>query len=245
LSVEVVVVQFELIVNSMGILGMIPIFLLVLLMLWGFIGGSGRTRTLSLVAFLGYLFAAIGWLVVTMERMNMPLMDWSLAQYIDFGARGIWLFLFAVYCFIWAFPDLINERKWLVIVLLVLPIVYEILMIGAFSIDPVLYQDAWLVTDVILVTIYMALITLYATIRYVGQDRVKGTSRVIWIWLTLIGVLVWFFGEFLLGISQLLSLPGWDSFFSSIGLAIVSAHTIGWWIILIGFIFQRRAIQAG
>jgi hypothetical protein len=243
--VEVVNVQFELLVNSMGILGMIPIFLLVLLMLWGFMGGSGRTRTLSLLAFLGYLFVAIGWLVVTMERMNMPLMEWPLARYIDFGARGFWLFLLAVYSFIWALPDLINERKWLVIVLIILPIVYEILMIGAFSIAPALYHDAWLATEVVLVTIYMALIPLYATIRYVGQDRIKGSPRIMWIWLTLIGVLVWFLGEFLLGISQLLSMPGWDSFYSSIGLAIVSAHAIGWWIILLGNFFQRRALQAG
>ncbi|MFW9886942.1 MAG: hypothetical protein ACFFER_02095, partial [Candidatus Thorarchaeota archaeon] len=133
--------QFELLVNSMGIIGMIPIFLLVLLMLWGFIGGSGRTRTLSLLAFLGYLFVAIGWLVVTMERINIPLMDWSLARYIDFGVRGIWIFLLAVYCFIWALPDFINERKWLVIVLLILPIVYEVLMIGTFSIVSSPYRD--------------------------------------------------------------------------------------------------------
>ncbi|MFX0054224.1 MAG: hypothetical protein ACFFAX_05795 [Promethearchaeota archaeon] len=237
--------QFELLVNSMGIIGMIPIFLLVLLMLWGFIGGSGRTRTLSLLAFLGYLFVAIGWLVVTMERMNMPLMDWALARYIDFGVRGIWLFLLAVYCFIWALPDLINDRKWLVIVLLILPIIYEVFMIGTFAIAPGLYQGAWLATEVVLVTIYMALIPLYTTFRYVGQDRVKGTARVMWIWLTLIGVLIWFFGEFLLGISQLLSMPGWDSFFSSIGLAIVSTHAIGWWIILLGNFFQRRALQTG
>ncbi|MFX1261286.1 MAG: hypothetical protein ACFFAZ_04300 [Promethearchaeota archaeon] len=237
--------QFELLVNSMGIIGMIPIFLLVLLMLWGFIGGSGRTRTLSLLAFLGYLFVAIGWLVVTMERMNMPLMDWSLARYIDFGVRGIWLFLLAVYCFIWALPDLINERKWLVIVLLILPIVYEALMIGTFSIVSSPYRDAWLVTDAVFVTIYMALIPLYTTIRYVGQDRIKGTARVMWIWLTLIGVLIWFFGELLLGSSQLLNMPGWNSFFSSIGLTVVSTHAIGWWIILLGNFFQRRALQAG
>jgi hypothetical protein len=176
----------------------------------------------------------------------LTLTDWSnWVRWVDFGARGIWLFLLVVYVIILAFPDFFSERKWAVIVVLIGPIVYEILLYADFAISGATYGPARLATELVLVVLYMAVIPLYATYQYTRQDRISGSSRVMWIWLVFLGLLVWFFGEFILGASQLWQLPGYASFFSEIGLAVVSTHTIGWWIILVSYIFQRRAIQSG
>ncbi|MFW9845598.1 MAG: hypothetical protein ACFFD6_02535 [Candidatus Thorarchaeota archaeon] len=236
--------QFDLSYYSMEILGTIPVILLVLLMWWGFVRGSGRTRTLSLLAFLGYLFVAIGWFAMTIPFLGAASISWVV--------KGIWLYLLAVYCFIWALPDLMNERKWLVIILLILPIFFEVLALqlvfggwGYFTPGSLTLQKAAIITDAVLLITYMAWFPLYCTIRYVTQDRIKGTARVRWIWLTLIGVLIWFFGEFLEILTAILGIPSSDYLFGIIGLAIIPARIIGWWIMLIGYFFQRRVIQAG
>ncbi|MFX0106697.1 MAG: hypothetical protein ACFE7R_00255 [Candidatus Hodarchaeota archaeon] len=239
--------QFQVLVNNLSLLGLIAIALLILVMLFGIIRGSGRSRTLALLGFLGFLSAAIGWVVVGFVRTGViNLADWALwGRYIDFGTRGIWLFLLAAYAIILGFPDFLRERKWAIIVVLIGPIIYEILMYGTFSISSDIYETAWLVTGLILAIMYMLVIPLFATLRYVKQDGIRGTPQVKWIWVVLLGVLIWFFGELVLGASQLLQLPGWNSFFGEIGLMIVSAHVFGWWIILVGYILQMRAIQSG
>ncbi len=117
-------------------------------------------------------------------------------------------------------------------------------MFGAFAINSNMYAPAWLATGLVLAILYMVLIPLYATYVYTRQDRIRGSPQVMWIWVVLIGLLFWFFGEAVLGLSQMLQWPGWNSFFSETAVAIVGSHTIGWYLILIGFFFQRRAIQS-
>ncbi|MFW9966674.1 MAG: hypothetical protein ACFFEA_05915 [Candidatus Thorarchaeota archaeon] len=239
--------QFEIIVNSMGILAMIPAFLLMLLMLYGVFTDTGRNRTLALLGFVAFLCAAVGFLTVSLTRVNILTgLDWAnWGRYLNFGLRGIWLFLLVMYMMVLAFPDFLSARKWLVIVAIIGPIIYEILMFSTFSISSTTYGQAWLLTGLVLSILYMALIPLYATLRYTQLDRFRGSSQVKWVWLVLIGLLFWFIGELVLGLSQLLELPGWNSFFSGIGLMIVSAITIGWWLILLGYVFFGRTSQSG
>ncbi|MFW9944345.1 MAG: hypothetical protein ACFFB7_05050 [Candidatus Sifarchaeia archaeon] len=239
--------QFELLVSSMGLLGTIAIFLVALFMLWGIFSRSGRGRTLSLLGFLVAILAATGWLVVDFAKSGIiSLTDWNAwGRYVDFGVRGIWMFLLLIYVIMWGLPDFLSQRKWAVIIFLIVPIIYEILMYGTFAIDSITFGPAWLATGLVLAILYMAIIPLYATVVYTRQDRIRGTSGVIWIWLAMVGLLVWFLGELVLGISQILQLPGWNSWFSAIGATIASAHVIGWFLLFIGFALQARTSQAG
>ncbi|MFW9794689.1 MAG: hypothetical protein ACFFEE_10330 [Candidatus Thorarchaeota archaeon] len=236
--------QYQLLVESLGLLSLLLLFLLLLLMLWGIIRGTGRSRNLSLMGFLISLFVIIGWIVVSLSRQGIITgMDWiEWGRYVDFGVRGLWLFLIFMYMALWAFPDHISEKKWILIVALILPLIYEILMFVAFAYYPD-FIEMWLALEVITVVIYMAIVPLYATFRYTKQENVRGTPRVLWIWVTFLGVLLWFIGEFVLGISMLFQLPGYDSYFSDLGAIIMSTHTLGWLVMLLGFVFQRRAIQ--
>ncbi|MFX1603134.1 MAG: hypothetical protein ACFFCK_06570, partial [Promethearchaeota archaeon] len=186
--------QFELVVSSMGLLGTAAIILVALFMLWGIFSRTGRGRNLSLIGFLIAILAAIGWIVVELAQSGIiTLADWNAwGRYVDFGLRGIWMFLLLIYVIMWALPDFLSQRNWAVIVFLLLPIIYEILMYGTFAIDSITYGPAWLVTGLVLAILYMALIPLYTTVVYTRQDRIRGTSGVIWIWLAMVGLLVWF-----------------------------------------------------
>ncbi len=236
--------QHELLVNSFGLLGLLILILLLLLMLWGVVSGTGRSRNLSLMGFLISLFVIIGWLVVSLIRMGIyTWSDWNeWGRYLDFGVRGLWLFLIFMYMAIWAFPDHISEKKWILIVALILPLIYEILMFVAFTYPD--FIEMFLALEVITIVIYMAIVPLYATFRYTKQERVRGTPRVLWIWVTSLGVFLWFIGEFLLGVGMLFQLPGISSYFSDLGAIIVSTIALGWFVMLLGFVFQRRAIQS-
>ena len=231
-------------VNGMGLLSIVLLFLLILFFLVGIIRNLGRTRNLSLFGFLISIFALIGWVVVTLIRMGIAsITDWiQWGRYVDFGVRGIWAFLLLMYVVVWAFPDYFNERKWALIVALILPLIYEVLMFVAFS--DLAFINAFLASDVILIVIYMAIIPLYATVNYIRQDRIRGTPRVKWIWVTLLGLMFWFIGELVLGVSMWFQLPGYDSYFSTLGVTIMVTHTIGWIVLLIGFVFQERSIQS-
>ncbi|MHA2428760.1 MAG: hypothetical protein ACXADB_12125 [Candidatus Hermodarchaeia archaeon] len=87
----------------------------------------------------------------------------------------------------------------------------------------------------------MILIPLFATFQYTRQDRNRGSPKLLWTWIILIGGIIWAIGLALLYGGILFMLPGYDSFFSQLALTMVSCFTIGWYLILIGFIFQRRA----
>ncbi|MHA2303679.1 MAG: hypothetical protein ACXACD_22305, partial [Candidatus Thorarchaeota archaeon] len=138
--------QFELLVNSISLLGLIPVFLLILLMLWSIYTSTGRGRTLSFVAFLISVSVAVAWATTTLTRMGIlsrdfPSSDWTIwGQYLDWGFRGAYMFLIAIYVIVWAFPDFFSERKWAFIVALIGSIVYEILMFSAFSISYSMYS---------------------------------------------------------------------------------------------------------
>ncbi|MFW9891169.1 MAG: hypothetical protein ACFFFO_03145 [Candidatus Thorarchaeota archaeon] len=237
--------QNVLLVDAFGLLGSLALILLLILMIWGIIVGTGRSRNLSIVGFLVSLFVIVGWIVTTITRMGIiPIIDWiRWGRHVEFGMRGLWLFMIFVYMFIWAFPDLLSERKWILVAALILPLIYELMMFIAFSSVPSVFIETFLALEVITVVIYLGIIPLYAAFRYTRQERVQGTPRVPWIWLTEIGVLIWFVGEFILGIGMLFQLPGYDSFISDLSVVTISTHAIGWLVMFLGFIFQRRAIQ--
>lgn len=236
--------QNVLLIDSFGLLGSLALILLLILMLWGTISGTGRSRNLSLLGFLISFFVIVGWIVTTFSRLGITsFLDWvNWGRYVDFGVRGLWLFLIFIYMFMWAFQDVLSEKKWILLIALILPLVYEIVMLIAFGNSA--FIDMWLALEVVYVVIYLGLIPFYATFSYTRQERVRGTPRVIWIWVTLIGVLLWFIGEFILGIGMLFQLPGYDSWISDLFVIIIIAHALGWLVMLLGFIFQRRAIQA-
>ncbi|UCH04098.1 MAG: hypothetical protein JSW05_11020 [Candidatus Thorarchaeota archaeon] len=238
--------QFELLVQSLTLLQMIPVILVMLLMLWGVFAGTGRSRNLSLLSFLIALSYAISLLSVSAIRMDwITMTDWvNWGSYVGGGMIGIYLALLIIYVTIWAFPNFFSEHKWAIIVALIGPIVYELLH---FMSGTELSSDlglAWAATYLILAVLYMAVIPLYATFHYTRQDRIRGSPLVKWTWVVLIGLLFWFFGEATVALSVIMQWPGYLSFFSEIGVTIVSMPTIGWYLILVGFVFQRRAIQS-
>jgi hypothetical protein len=234
--------QFELFVHSLGLLGLIPVVLMVILGLWGVFTSSGRQRTLLLLGFLIFLSVFLAQLVVQLTRLGfLPYSAWSLwGQYVDFGMIGFYMFLIVLYAIILAFPTFFNERKWIIIVPLIGLIVYEALMYSANAISFALYGAAWLWTGLVLAILFMIVIPLYATFQYTRQDRIRGSPQVIWIWVFMLGALIWAIATSLLFGGWLFQLPGYDSFFSSLAMTMVSSLTIGWYLILVGFIFQRR-----
>ncbi len=239
---EAVFLQFELFVHSLGLLGLIPVVLMIVLALWGVLTSSGRQRTLLLLGFLIFLSVLIGQVVVQLTRLGiLPYSAWSLwGQYVDLGMIGFYMLLIVIYAIILAFPAFFNERKWIIIFPLIGFIVYEALMYSANAISFILYGNAWFATGLILAILFMIVIPLYATFQYTRQDRIRGSPNVLWIWLFMLGTLIWAIAISLLFGGWLFMLPGYDSFFSSLGLTMVSALTIGWYLILIGFFFQLR-----
>ncbi|MFW9961898.1 MAG: hypothetical protein ACFFDV_12835 [Candidatus Thorarchaeota archaeon] len=238
--------QFEAVVIAISALGVVPIFLLIILTLYGVFKNTGRAKNLSLLGFLIFLSTAVAWLTVSLTRMGIfsyvsPSSDWVIwGRYVDFGFIGIYMFLIAGYVTYLEFQDFFKIGM---IIYLIGLIVYEVLMFSAFSISLALFGPAWLIMGLILSTLYMAIIPLFATIRYVKRDRIRGSPQVTWIWVIMLGLLFWFFGHLILGASQILMLPGYNSFFSELGVAITSLQMIGWFIILIGYFFQVRTSQ--
>jgi len=238
--------QFGDLANTIALLEMIPVILVMLLALWGVFKSTGRNRNLALLTFLISLcfFATV--LVITSFRMGLiTLTDWiGWGLYIDFGIRGIFYFLILVYVIIWAYPGLFSERIWLVIVALIGPIIFEILMYLNFGVSTI-YSTAFWLTLLVLALLYMAVIPLLAVFRRTRQDDLRGSPIVKWLWLVFFGVLIWFFGEAVLGIGQLLLLPGYSSISSELAIATISAHTIGWYLILVGYFLQGRTSKSG
>jgi hypothetical protein len=234
--------QFEMYVNNIGLLSLVPVVLLIILTLWGVFTSSGRRRTLSLLGFLMFLSVLASQLVLNLTRLNiLSSIDWALwGVYVDFGMMGFYMFLILLYAIIFAFPDFFNARKWIFILPLIGAIIYWGLMVGALAFSS-LYETAWLATGLVLVILYMILIPLYATFQYTRQDRNRGSPKVIWTWVILLGGIIWAIGLAYFFGGWLLMLPGYASFFSQFALTIVSLFTTGWFLILIGFIFQRRA----
>ncbi|MHA2428203.1 MAG: hypothetical protein ACXADB_09290 [Candidatus Hermodarchaeia archaeon] len=232
--------QFELLVNSTGLLGLIPVFIMVILTLWGVFTRTGRQRILSLLGFLTFVCVAGAQLFIQLTRLGfIYLFIWTnLGVYVDFGLKGAYIFLIVIYAIILAFPDFFNARKWIVIVPLIGLIVYEILMYYALAVSFVLYGSAWLVTALALVVLFMIVIPLYGTFQYTRQDRIRGSPKVKWMWIVTLGGLVWagalmaLFGGWYLGLDL--------SFFSSLSATLVSLLTIGWYMILVGYFFQLR-----
>jgi len=165
--------QFELMVNSIGLVSLIPVFLLIILTLWGVFTSSGRGRMLSLLGFLIFLSVAGAQLVVQLTRLLiLPLFYWSFwGTYIDFGLKGVYIFLIVIYAIILAFPDFFSARKWIVIFPLIGFIAYEILMYNALAISFLLYGNAWLITTLVLVVLFMMVIPLYGTFQYTRQTE--------------------------------------------------------------------------
>jgi hypothetical protein len=168
--------------------------------------------------------------------------DWGLwARYVNFGFIGVYTFLIVAYVTYLAFPDYFRRA---IIVYFIGSIVYEILMYSAFAISLATYAPAWLATGLVLTVLYMAVIPLFATLKYTRGDGISGSPQVKWIWIIMVGLLLWFFGQLILGASQILQMPGYDSFFSEIGLMITSTQVIGWYLIFVGFVFQARTSQS-
>ena len=234
--------QFEMFVNNIGLLSLIPVVLLIVLTLWSVFTSSGRRRTLSFLGFLMFLSVLASQLTLNLERLNMlPHLAWEQwGIYVDFGMMGFYMFLILLYAIIFAFPEFFNARKWIFILPLIGSIIYWGLMVGTLAVSA-LYQTAWLATGLVLVILYMILIPLFATFQYTRQDRNRGSPKIIWTWVILLGGLIWGIGLAYFFGGWLLLLPGYASFFSQFALTIVSAFTIGWYLILIGFFFQRRA----
>jgi hypothetical protein len=232
--------QFELMVNSIGLVSLIPVFLLIILTLWGVLTSSGRGRILSLLGFLIFLSVAGAQLVVQLTRLLiLPMFFWSIwGTYIDFGLKGFYIFLIVIVAIILAFPDFFSARKWIVIFPLIGLIAYEILMYNALAISFLLYGNAWLITALALVVLFMIVIPLYGTFQYTRQDRIRGSPKVKWMWLITLGNLLWagalitLFGGWYLGLDL--------TFFSSLSATIVSLLAISWYLILIGYFFQLR-----
>jgi hypothetical protein len=170
--------------------------------------------------------------------------DWvNWGAYVNFGMRGPIYFLLVIFVTIWAVPDFFSERKWAVIIALLGPIVYELLMFSYFAISNI-YAPAFWFTMLVVSLLYMAVIPLMATIQRTRKDDVRGSARVIWFWVVLIGILLWFFGDAILAAEQFLQLPGYANVNDELSLLLNSAHASGWYLILIGFIFQQRASKA-
>ncbi|MHA2002762.1 MAG: hypothetical protein ACW960_01540 [Candidatus Thorarchaeota archaeon] len=237
--------QLELLANSIALLEIIPVILVMLLTLWGVFKSTGRSRILSLLALLISLLFATTWLSITLFKFGLiTATDWAnWAVYVDFGLRGIYYFLILVYVTIWAFPDFFSVRKWAVIVALIGPILFEVLMYLNFGVSNI-YAPAFWFTMLILTLLYMAVIPLIATIRRTQQDDLRGSPQVKWIWLVFVGLLFWFFGEALIAIGQSLHLPGYASLSSELAIMTISAHAIGWYLIMVGFVFQGRTSQS-
>jgi hypothetical protein len=227
-------------VNNIGLLGLIPVFLLIILTLWATVTSTGRTRTLALLGFLIFLSVVIGQMAVQLTRLLIaPPGFWGTwGMYIDFGTMGIYMFLIVLYALILAFSNFINERKWIIILPLIGLFAFLILMYNALTISFVLYGDAFLLTGLVLALVYMIVIPLYATFQYTRQEKIRGSPIVIWMWIVMLGTLLWasglagLFGGWYFGLDV--------SFFSALSLTIVSLFTIGWYLILVGYIFQRR-----
>lgn len=234
--------QFELFVNNLGLLSLVPVVLMIILTVWGLMTSSGRQRVLALLGFLIFVSVLVAQVVVQLTRLNiLPISAWTLwGEYVDFGMKGFYMFLILLYAFILAFPDFFNERKWIIILPLIGVIVYWGLMIGALAISAIVYETAWLATGLVLVILYMILLPLYATIHYSREDRNRGSPKLIGTWIITLGGLIWAIGVTLLFSSMLFMLPGYDSFFSQLALTIVSLLTSSWYLILIGFLLQRR-----
>ncbi len=158
--------------------------------------------------------------------------------------KGFYVLLIVLYAIILAFPDFFNERKWIVILPLIGFIAYVGLMVSAFAISFPLYGTAWLATALVLVILYMILIPLYAVFQYTRQDRMRGSPRVIWIWVFMLGTLLWAIGLTMLFGGWLYGLPGFTEFFSAEATMLVSALAIGWYLILISYFFQGRILRA-
>jgi len=241
---EDVSMQFELLVQSLTLLQMIPVILVMLLMLWGVFAGTGRSRNLSLLAFLialSYAIVLLSFAAVKLDWITGT--DWvNWGTYVAGGMTGVYLALLIIYVTIWAFPNFFSERKWAIIVALIGPIVYELLLFSTTPWTAYGLGLAWRATALILGVLYMIVIPLYATFHYTRQDRIRGSPLVKWTWVVLIGLLFWSFGEATIIIAQIMELSGW--FWTEVGLAQVSMQTIGWYLILVGFVFQRRAIQS-
>ncbi|MFX1299787.1 MAG: hypothetical protein ACFFAL_03385 [Promethearchaeota archaeon] len=232
--------QFELMVNSIGLLGLIPVFLLIILTLWAVFTSSGRGRILSLLGFLIFLTVAGAQLTVQLTRLLiLPMFFWSIwGTYIDFGFKGAYIFLIVVYAIILAFPDFFNARKWIVIFPLIGFIAYEILMYYALTWPFFYFGNTWLIYTIVYVLLFMIVIPLYGTFQYTRQDRIRGSPKAKWMWLITLGNLLWagaliaLFGGWYLGLDL--------SFFSSLSATVVSLLTISWYLILIGYFFQLR-----
>jgi hypothetical protein len=237
--------QFYDLINAISLLEIIPVILVIILMLWSVFTRKGRDRNLSFLVFLISLCFTAGSLVVTLMRNNLiTATDWfNWAVYVDFGVRGIFMFLIALYVIIWAYPDFLSQKKWVIIVALIGPIVFEILMFSNFSISTT-YGPAFWITMLVIGLLYMAVIPIMATIHRTRKDDILGSPMVKWIWVVMLGLLFWFFGDAYLALSQFLELPGHLSMTSQGALTIISVHTIGWYLILLGFVFQKRTSQA-
>lgn len=232
--------QFELIVNNIGLVSLIPVFLLIILMLWGVFTSSGRGRTLSLLGFLIFLCVAVAQLTVQMRRLSiLSTLDWNTwGMYVDFGFKGAYIFLIVVYAIILAFPDFFNARKWIVIFPLIGFIAYEILMYNALTWPFFYFGNTWLIYTIIYVILFMIVIPLYGTFLYTRQDRFRGSPKVKWMWIVTLGGVLWAgalitaFGGWYLGLDV--------SFFSSLSATVVSLLAVGWYLILVGYFFQLR-----
>ncbi len=232
--------QFEIIVNNVGLLSLIPVFLLIILMLWGVFTSSGRGRILSLLGFLIFLSVAGAQLTVQLTRLLiLPMFFWSIwGTYIDFGFKGVYIFLIVVYAIILAFQDFFNARKWIVIFPLIGFIAYEILMYYALTLPFFYFGNAWLIYTIIYVILFMIVIPLYGTFLYTRKDRFRGSPKVKWMWIVTLGGVLWagalitVFGGWYLGLDV--------SFFSSLSATVVSLLAVGWYLILVGYFFQLR-----
>ena len=258
--------------SSITIVGLVPVVLMLVLLIWIAATKTGRARTLSLVGLPIPIFYLIR--QITLFALLRPFLDW--AWMIHFASFGIYPYFVALYVTILAFPNLLSERKWVAFVALIGPIAYELatfIDVGLFASSTTLWTEfvpptqegyavymphvphAYLVTTLVYLTVYLVIVPLYAVYRYTRLDRIRGTPRAKWVWLALIGLLLWFIADALTWGGWLVQTwAGWEQFWYSYtdhGWAVIvgkfeallpaAVSAISWYIIFIGMLFMQRS----
>jgi hypothetical protein len=146
---------------------------------------------------------------------------------------GISPLFLVYYSVVLAFPDFFKRYLWLII----LPV------IGFVALEIVVILALWTVllyaVLIIYQTIYILIIPLIATYYYLQLDKIRGTPRVKWILVTVLGVVLWFIAMAIMYFfPQFMLVPSFPNPGVLVPLAIGG---IGWWIILIGSFMDMRA----
>lgn len=198
-----------------------------LLQLINTITTTGRKRILSLLAFLIALFVLLPSAIFTYAMYQLLILWQTFYYYIVWSLLGFSQVFLVYYVIILAFPDFFRRNWWAIILPIIGLIAYvPFTFLSAPSIQ--IHFSGFLIYNVV----YMLLIPLYATYHYLQLDRIQGTTRVKWILVTTLGLILWFIG---------LELMFYPTFSWMPGLVIpIGITALAWWIIFIGSVFFTR-----